>query len=177
MEILIIGGLFVLLMVFVSTKIKKNAAAAYEPETVEKEDFRIEKAEGFLYPLRDKPDFPFEAYSKLYGERRYHRNIWRARVRLRINDGLILQKMIKEIKDGEEKFISQKNFDNLPEGQKGTILRTETVEEVGEYKVLRKLVQSKSQGKTYELKTTMLIPHDEEYIHRACQMMESFEVK
>jgi hypothetical protein len=177
MEILIIGGLFVLLMVYVSTRIKKSAAAAYEPETVEKEDFKIDKAEGFLYPLRDKPDFPFEAYSKLYGEKRQHRNIWRARVRLRIEEGLILQKMIREIKSGEEEFISQKNFDDLPEGQKGTILRTEKTEDEGRYKVFRKIVQSKGRGKTYELKTTILIPHEDEYIHRACQMMESFEVK
>ncbi len=177
MEILIIGGIFVLIMVIVSTTIKKHAAAAYQPEVVEKEDFRIEKSEGFLYPMRDKPDFPFEAYSKLYGERST-RNIWRARVRLRISDGLNFAKLVKEIKNGnDEKFVSQKNFDDLPADQRGTIIRTEkTVDEV-DYKVLRKIVQSKKHGKTYELRTTILEPFGDEYTEKACEMMESFVVK
>ncbi len=176
MEILILGGILVAIMVVVSTKIKKSAAAAYEPEVIEKDDFKIKKAEGFLYPLRDEPDYPFEAYSKLYGERST-RNIWRARIRLRITDGLHLQKLIKEVKGSKEKFISQKNLNDLPEGQKGTILRTEKTEDEVDYKVFRKIVQSKKQGKTYELRTTMLEPYSDEYTHRACQMMESFEVK
>jgi hypothetical protein len=176
MEILIIGGIFVLIMVIVSTKIKKHAAAAYEPETVEKEDFRIEKASGFLYPLRDEPDFPFEAYSKLYGERST-RNIWRARIRLRISDGLNFTKLIEEIKKSDENFISQKNFDDLPADQRGTIIRTEKTENEVDYKVLRKIVQSKKHGKTYELKTTILEPYGEEYTEKACEMMESFKVK
>jgi hypothetical protein len=174
--IVIIGLLIVAAMVIVSTKIKRAAAAAFEPETVEKEDFIIEKSEGFLHPLRDQPDFPFEAYSKLYGERST-RNIWRARVRLRISAGLNFQKLVKEIKAGNEKFISQKNFDDLPEGQKGTIIRTEKTDDEIDYKVLRKIVQSKPQGKTYELRTTLLEPYSEEYIARACEMMETFEVK
>lgn len=176
MEILIIGGIFVLIMVIVSTKIKKHAAAAFQPETVEKEDFIIEKAAGFLYPLRDEPDFPFEAYSKMYGERST-RNIWRARIRLRISDGLNFAKLIKEIKQGKEKFISQKNFDDIPADQRGTIIRTEKTEDEVDYKILRKIVQSKKQGKTYELKTTILEPYGEEFTDKACEMMESFEVK
>ena len=176
--IIIVGLIIVATMVIVSTKIKRAAAAAYEPETVEKEDFKIEKAEGFLHPLRDEPDFPFEAYSKLYGERGT-RNIWRARVRLRISDGLNFQKLIKEIKSiKDEKFISQKNFDDIPDDQRGTIIRTEkTDEDEIDYKVLRKIIQSKNQSKTYELRTTLLEPYSDEYIGRACQMMESFEVK
>lgn len=163
-------------MVIVSTKIKKSAAAAYETEIVEKADFKIVKAEGFLYPLRDEPDFPFEAYSKLYGDKST-RNIWRARIRLRISDGLNFSKLIKEIKDGTETFISQKNFEDIPDDQRGTIIRTEKTEDEVDYKVLRKIIQSKKQGKTYELKTTILEPYGKEYTDKACEMMESFEVK
>ena len=43
MEILIIGGILVIIMAAVSTAIKKNAATAYEAETIEKEEFSIEK--------------------------------------------------------------------------------------------------------------------------------------
>lgn len=174
--IVILGVIIVILMVITSTKIKKAAASAYEPEVVEKEDFRIEKSEGFLYPLRDEPDFPFEAYSKLYGVRST-RNIWRARIRLRTSDGLNFQKLIKEIKSSDEKFISQKNFDDIPKDQRGTIIRTEKTEDEIDYKVLRKIIQSKKQSKTYELKTTILEPYGDEYTDKACEMMESFEVK
>ena len=163
-------------MVIVSTTIKKHAATAYDAEIVEKEDFSIEKAEGFLYPLRDKPDFPFEAYSKLYGERST-RNIWQARVRLRISDGLNLQKIVKEIKKGEEKFVSEKKLEDVPNGQKGIIIRTEkTLDEV-DYKVLRKIIESRERNKTYELRITLLEPYGEEYTEKACEMMESFVVK
>ncbi len=176
MEILVIGVIIVGIMVIVSTKIKKSAATAFEPEIVEKEDFIIEKVSGFLYPMRDEPDFPFEAYSKLYGERST-RNIWRARIRLRISDGLNFQKLVKEIKSSNEKFMSQKNFDDVPDDQRGTIIRTEKTENEIDYKVLRKIVQSKKQSKTYELKTTILEPYGDEYTEKACEMMESFEVK
>lgn len=177
MEIFIIGIIVVIIMVVVSTKIKKDAARAFEAEMIEKEDFKIEKPEGFLYPLRDKTDFPFEAYSKFYGERST-RNIWRARTRLRISEGLNLQKLIKEIKNGEEKFISEKEFLDIPKSQKGIILRTEkTEEDEVSYKVLRKIIQSKKHNKTYELRTTILEPYGEEYTDKACEMMESFNVK
>lgn len=174
--IVILGLLIVALMVIVSTKIKRAAADAFEFEIVEKDDFRIEKASGFLHPLRDKPDFPFEAYSKLYGDRST-RNIWQARIRLRISDGLNFQKAVKEIKNGVEKFVSQRNFDDVANGQKGTIIETEKTENEIDYKVLRKIVQSKKQAKTYELKTTMLEPSAGDYTQKAYEMMESFEVK
>lgn len=174
--ILVIGLLIVVAMVIISTKIKREAATAFEFEIVEKEDFRIEKAAGFLYPLREKPDFPFEAYSKTFGERGT-RNIWRARVRLRISEGLYFQKIVKEIKSSDETFISQKNFDDIPEGQKGTILETEKIDDEINYKVLRKIVQCKSNSKTYELRTTILKPYSNEFTDKSCEMMKSFVIK
>ena len=176
MEIIILGVLLVALMVFVSTKIKKSAAEAFEAESIEKEDFSIEKPEGFLYPLRDKPEFPFEAYSKLYGERST-RNIWRARTRLRVSEGLNLTKLIKETKGNSEKITSEKNLKDLPNDQKGKIIRSEKNEDDVKYKILRKFIQSKGQNKTYELRTTILHPYSEEYTEKACEMMKSFVVK
>ncbi len=175
--IVLLGLIIVAIMVIVSTKIKRAAANAFEFEVVERDGFRIEKASGFLHPLRDKPDFPFEAYSKFYGERST-RNIWQARVRLRISDGLNFQKLIKDIKNGkDEKIISQKNFEDTQNNQKGSIILTEKTENEIDYKILRKIVQSKNQAKTYELKTTILEPFGEEYTERAYEMLESFEVK
>ncbi|NNE68192.1 MAG: hypothetical protein HKN33_16630 [Pyrinomonadaceae bacterium] len=176
MEIIILGVLLVAVMVYVSTKIKRAAARAYEPETVEKEDFRVEKPAGFLYPLNAETEFPYEAYSKTYGERGT-RNIWRARTRLRVSDGLNVRKIINEIKRSSETSFSEKVMDDLPENQIGSIIRTQKEENEVEYKLLRKIVGNKKTNKTYELRTTLLCPYEEEYVDDICEMMRSFELK
>ena len=51
-------------MVWASTRIKKNAAAAFDPETIENDEFVIQKPEGFLHNLNGDPKYLFEAYSK-----------------------------------------------------------------------------------------------------------------
>ena len=66
MEILIIGGLFVGFMVWASTRIKRNAAAAYEPESIDTEKFTLTKPDGFLHPIEDDGP-PFRAFTKDFG--------------------------------------------------------------------------------------------------------------
>ena len=67
MEILILGIILVALMAWASTRIKKNAAAAFDAETVVEPAFTIEKPEGMLHVLNGNPDLAFEAYSKEFG--------------------------------------------------------------------------------------------------------------
>ena len=67
MELLIPGLILVALMVYASTRIKKTAAQAFEPETIETDEFVIEKPEGFLHVINGDPKYAFEAYSKEYG--------------------------------------------------------------------------------------------------------------
>ncbi len=67
MEILIPGLLLVALMVYASTKIKKNAAAAYDKETVETDQFSITKPEGMIIPVESENGLLFEAFSKDFG--------------------------------------------------------------------------------------------------------------
>jgi len=67
MEILIPGLILVALMVYASTRIKKTAALAYEPETVETDDFVIHKPAGFLTVIGGDPQYLFESYSKEFG--------------------------------------------------------------------------------------------------------------
>jgi hypothetical protein len=62
--ILIPGLILVALMAYASTRIKKTAAAAYDAETVETDEFIIQKPEGFLHNLNGDPKYIFEAYSK-----------------------------------------------------------------------------------------------------------------
>lgn len=68
MEILIVGLIVVALMVYASTRIKRNAAAAFESETIETDEFVIKKPEGFLHNLNGDPAFIFETYSKGFSE-------------------------------------------------------------------------------------------------------------
>jgi hypothetical protein len=63
MEILIPGLILVALMAWASTKIKKRAADAFEPESVETEDYFVRKPEGFLHVIGSR-SHEFEAYSR-----------------------------------------------------------------------------------------------------------------
>lgn len=55
-------------MVWASTRIKKMASEAYEPETIETDEFSIQKPEGFLHNLNGDPKFIFESYSKEFSK-------------------------------------------------------------------------------------------------------------
>ena len=68
MEILIVGAIVVALMVYASTKIKRSAAAAFEEETIETDEYSFVKPEGFLNPVEPEGYLAFYAYSKEYGE-------------------------------------------------------------------------------------------------------------
>jgi hypothetical protein len=68
MELLIPGLLLVALMVWASTRIKKTAAAAFDAEAIETDEFVIQKPEGFLHNLNGDPKYIFEAYSKEYSK-------------------------------------------------------------------------------------------------------------
>lgn len=67
MELLIPGLILVALMVYASTRIKKTATLAFEPETIETDEFVIEKPEGFLNVVNGDPELEFESYSKEFG--------------------------------------------------------------------------------------------------------------
>jgi len=66
MEILVPGLILVGLMIYVSTKIKKSAAAAYAEEKIDAPDFSITKPEGYISPVGNT-GLAFAAYSKDFG--------------------------------------------------------------------------------------------------------------
>lgn len=68
MELLIPGLILVAIMVWASTRIKKNAAAAYLEEIVETDRFVIRKPEGFLSPVDPPAGTIYTAYSREFGE-------------------------------------------------------------------------------------------------------------
>lgn len=67
MELLIPGLILVALMVYASTRIKRSAAAAFESETIETDEFIIKKPDGFLSVLGGDPKYAYEAYSRDFG--------------------------------------------------------------------------------------------------------------
>ena len=67
MEILIPGLILVALMVYVSTRIKRVAADAYEEEQIETDVFAVTKPDGFIIIQSQDPAVIFAAYSKEYG--------------------------------------------------------------------------------------------------------------
>ncbi len=68
MELLIPGLILVAFMVWASTRIKKNAAAAFDAEIVQTDEFSIRKPEGFLHVLNDSSGLAFRAYSQPFGK-------------------------------------------------------------------------------------------------------------
>lgn len=67
MELLIPGLILVALMAYVSTRIKRSAARAFEAETIEGSGFTITKPEGFLHLSAENTEYAFEVYSKEFG--------------------------------------------------------------------------------------------------------------
>jgi len=174
MEIWIIGGIVVIVMVLISTKIKKTAAKAYEPETVETDEFSIRKPEGFLHPVRRRTEYPFEVYSKAYGGERGTRNIWRAMAVLIALDGQAIDRILKDA--SKEETFTAKDISQTDLGRE-CVSRSEKTEDEIEYAVLRRIVESRKLGKTWELRVTMLRKHEPEYAQRGAELLASLDIK
>ncbi len=67
MEILIPGLILVGFMIWASTRIKRNAARAFEREEIETDEFSMTKPEGTLAPVDPADGTIFSAYSKDFG--------------------------------------------------------------------------------------------------------------
>lgn len=175
MEILIIGGILVLVMVVVSTKIKAKAALAFEPEIIERGGFKIVKPAGLMSPVRESSEYIFEAYSKNYGEKKT-RNIWQAHALLSVKDGLNFKSESEKARQAAGKIVSEKVF-NEPNGEKVFLIESEKTENNAPLTEFRKIVESRRQKKTYNLQITVLRPYRENYIDEVNEMINSFQLK
>lgn len=68
MELLIPGLILVGFMVWASTRIKRNAAQAFEPELIENGEFSLMKPEGILSKVDPEEGLMLSAYSKDFGK-------------------------------------------------------------------------------------------------------------
>jgi hypothetical protein len=176
MEIFIIGALVVALMVYVSTKIKKSAAQAYEPELVERDDFTIQKPEGFLSPLEARDGFLFEAYSRDYGEKTM-RNTRQATALLTADSGLTLEAERQKAKDSAKEILSEKILKTGAKGEKTCLLEIEKRENGFPAIEFWKIVESAERQKTFSLQVWVLQPFRDVYIDKINELINSFRLK
>ena len=101
MEILIPGLILVALMAWASTRIKKRAADAFEPEQIDTENYSLNKPGGFLHVLGDT-DHDFIAYSREFGEED-NAAVRRATIEVDISRNRTLNDVLVSIKKGAER--------------------------------------------------------------------------
>ncbi len=176
MEILIVGVLVVALMVFVSTKIKKSAASAFEREIIEREDFHLVKTEGFISPISENSKFAFEAYTKEFGKNDAD-EFRQAQVNLVVFSDSSFEVVIENTRKISGKVLSEKLLENAPQEQKICLLETEKIEKTVSFGEFYKIIKSKKHGKIYQLQILVLDAYKENYSDRINEMLESFTVK
>ena len=176
MEIFIVGAAVVALMVYVSTKIKKSAAEAYEPEFVERDDFTINKPEGFLSPLEARDGFLFEAYSRNYGEKE-KRNTRQATALLTADSGLNFEAERQKAKNSAAKIVSEKILKKGANGDKICLLKMEKKENGFAAIEFWKIIESAELQKTFSLRVWVLKSFKDDYIDRINEITNSFRLK
>ena len=170
MEILIIGGIIVALMVWASTKIKRTAAAAFEEEAVETEEYALVKPEGFLAPVEPEDFLAFYAYSKEFGEEGGAEKLRQSLIKLKILAGRTLAENVKDIKKPFDAVLAEEKLD-----ENTFLLTGERSENETEQIFYHKLIAANE--KVYDLEMSVLADYREKYSERAEKLLESFRVK
>jgi hypothetical protein len=166
MELLVPGLILVALMVYASTCIKRSASQAFEAETIETEEFVIDKPRGFLHVVNGDPRLAFEAYSRDFGTgASQDRRVATAEIRILRGD----QGDVGSPEGGEDERsevvdeVRYRSF-QIRTGEPGAA-------EVTYYKV------GQVNDTTYELKATVLENASDETANGIQSMIDSFRVK
>ncbi len=176
MEILIIGGAIVALMVYVSTRIKRSAAAAYDREIIETEEFSIRKPEGFMHPLRENSEFAFEAFSEVYGDGEL-RNFWQSNAELLVHSDKKFKDVCAEAKKNADEILSEKILTNAPADQRICLIEGEQTSDEVKKRIFWKIVESLSRKKVYEFRVFVLDNHLSDQSSKTEEILEGFTVK
>lgn len=176
MEIFIVGSIIVALMVYASTKIKKVAAEAFEPEMIDAEDFTLVKSEGFLHPYNENSDFAFEAYTKNFGEDKA-KKFRVSRATLSVIKDLNFDAVCKNAKKAAGKILSKNFVSDAPEGQNIYLMEGEKIENDIKIHTFYKIVESRERNKIYEFQIYILESKLEDFREQANEMLETFRVK
>ena len=170
MEILIFGLILVALMAYASTRIKRTAAKAFEAETVETEQFVIQKPDGFLNVINGDPQFAFEVYSKEFGTGDAAQiRMGTATIKI-LNAGPDAAIAIKEsgtdIDSDINEVIGEKHY---------RLIEAKRVSKGSDLRVLYKIAES--EGKVFVLEITTLPAASDEFLQKTESMLDSFEIK
>lgn len=172
MELLIPGLILVAVMVWASTRIKRNAAAAFDAETVETDEFSIRKPEGFLHVLNDDSGLAFRSYSKEFGKIG-NKEVRRATIEIERHSGTNLEERKRDIETGAESTGSFETY--LDGGEKAAWMKTTQIVGGGEYDISRKLV---TRGlDVWEARGSVLADHRDELIEALEGALNSVQVK
>lgn len=171
MELLIPGLILVALMVYASTRIKRSAAAAFEPETIETDEFYIEKPDGMLHVLNGDPAKAFESYSKEYGKGAQD-NIRQIRAEIIKVKGKSLSSAAA---DAMRAVDSPSKTDEVIDGRKYSVVEGTSEEREVPLAVTYKLAVSGDS--LYQLKVTSAGELDADAEGRVVGLVSSFTVK
>lgn len=172
MEILIVGSIIVALMVWASTRIKRDAAAAYDEELIEGDGFTLTKPAGFIHMLNDDSGLAFRANSKDFGLGDAAEK-YQATITVERHDGKdpdAIAAAIKESASGaadEEKFVEQ--------DRKNIRIDVSVVEDGVNIRRYVRLVGT--DAATFELRADVLDDVAESYSEKIENLFASFEVK
>jgi hypothetical protein len=169
--ILIPGLILVALMVWASTRIKRTAAAAFEAETVETDDFTLDKPEGFLNKINRDPSLAFEAYSRDMGTGDAS-EFRMARVEIHIYEQRRLDYAAGAIR--ESTTVTSEITEVIGE-RKYHIIEAETVEKGVGFRELYKLAEK--DGRVFELRIVVLGETNDEFSRKIDTILNSFVLK
>ena len=172
LSILIPGLILVALMVYASTRIKKTAAAAFDAETVETDDFVIQKPEGFLNKINRDEQFAFEAYSKDFGVDDAA-DFRQGNISLTIRYEGTVDDAVAEIK-ADEDTVTEDITEVISSRRYRVIDATRVVKGI-EFHVTYKLAEK--DGKIYRLEAVRLAETSAEISRKLDLMVASFELK
>ena len=172
MELLIPGLILVALMVYASTRIKKTAAAAFDPETIETDEYLVEKPEGFLNVIGGDPKYAIHAYSKEFGGAGAE-DIRQGMANLYIRSGVSMEKAFSEILGPDASKLSDDS--EVIDGVKYRVIETKRALKGVDLLVSYKLVERK--GKVFIFEGARLAETTPEFARKIDGMLSSFVVK
>lgn len=172
MEILIPGLILVGFMIWASTRIKRNAAKAFEREEIENPEFSITKPDGFLAPVDPAYGLLFSAYSKDFGIDEAER-VRRASVELRRFDDAHFDEICERIKTESSRVVLEQR--GVVGERRSAIIVAESPEEDVEVEKSYRIVAG--EHAVYQLAVTVLPAHKEEYSPKTDLFLNSFDLK
>jgi len=171
MEILIPGLILVGLMVWVSTRIKRNAAKAFEREEIETAEFSLTKPEGFLAPVDPADGALFSAYSKEFGIDGAER-LRRAAAELRVFPVAQLSDVIEQAKDGAADILFEQT--GVIGGSKCANIVLERLEDGISLESHYKIVAGPAS--VYQLAVNVLSANKDEFQPKIDELLDSFSL-